>query len=456
MQQKMGGWGMGFDALPLGDLLSKKGYIRGPFGSALKRQELKQSGIPVYEQQQAIDGQRRFRFFIDQEKHNELRRFTVRANDLIISCSGTVGRVSVIGEGDPIGIISQALLILRPDVEKLLPRFLYYFLTSPAGQASLLAASHGAVQLNIAPRAVVEKILTPTPRIEEQRAIISVLGSLDDRITLLRETNATLEAIAQALFKSWFVDFDPVRAKMEGRAPEGMDEATAALFPDSFEESELGLVPRGWKTARVADIAEVVKGKSYSSKNLVESHHTALVTLKSFERGGGFRMDGFKPYSGAYKPAQIVMAGDLILAYTDVTQAAELIGKPAIVVGVDEFQTLVASLDVGIIRPNEVVCGKQFLYGLFRTDAFQAHTLAHTSGTTVLHLAKDGVGSYVFPLPNVQLVHSFEEIASAIGERKQTNSDAIRTLTTLRDTLLPRLISGTLRLPEAHAELEAV
>ena len=137
---------MSFDVYPLGDLLIEKGYIRGPFGSALKRQELKQSGIPVYEQQQAIDGHRRFRFFVDKEKHDELIRFTVKANDLIISCSGTVGRVSVIEDGDPLGIISQALLILRPNVESLLPRFLYYFLISPAGQASLLAASHGAVQ----------------------------------------------------------------------------------------------------------------------------------------------------------------------------------------------------------------------------------------------------------------------------------------------------------------------
>jgi type I restriction enzyme S subunit len=292
----------------------------------------------------------------------------------------------------------------------------------------------------------------PLPSIDEQGAIAQVLSSLDDRITLLRETNSTLEAIAQALFKSWFVDFDPVRAKSEGRLPDGMDEATAALFPDSFEETELGLMPRGWKATRVAEVAEVVKGKSYSSKDLVETHHTALVTLKSFERGGGFRMDGFKPYSGAYKAAQIVRAGDLILAYTDVTQAAELIGKPAIVVGVNEFQTLVASLDVGIIRPNEAVCGKQFLYGLFRTDAFQAHTLAHTSGTTVLHLAKDGVGSYVFLLPNFPLIHAFEEIASTVGERKQINSDAIRTLANLRNTLLPRLISGQLRVAEVISD----
>ena len=301
----------------------------------------------------------------------------------------------------------------------------------------------------------IENFEVVVPPFEDQQQIAAVLISLDDRITLLRETNATLEAIAQALFKSWFVDFDPVRAKMEGRTPEGMDEATAALFPDGFETSELGEVPRGWRVAKVGEVAEVVKGKSYSSKDLVDSHHTALVTLKSFERGGGFRMDGFKPYSGAYKPSQVVSAGDLIVAYTDVTQAAELIGKPAVVVGVDEYTTLVASLDVGIVRPDERHCGKQFLYGLFRTDAFQSHTLAHTSGTTVLHLAKDGIGSFAFALPPNELIRSFEVIAATIASRKQTNSDAVRTLSTLRDTLLPRLISGQLRLPEAQAATEA-
>jgi type I restriction enzyme S subunit len=88
------------------------------------------------------------------------------------------------------------------------------------------------------------------------------LTALDDRITLLRETNATLEAIAQAIFKSWFVDFDPVRAKQEGRAPEGMDEATAALFPDSFEESALGLVPRGWRGSTLGAVSDVGIGKT--------------------------------------------------------------------------------------------------------------------------------------------------------------------------------------------------
>lgn len=330
-------------------------------------------------------------------------------------------------------------------------RFIEYLFR--AFRENVKRRAYGSVQENINLE-VLRNLSFPVPPLSKQKDIADFLTSFDDRITLLRETNASLEAIAQALFKSWFVDFDPVRAKMEGRVPEGMDEATAALFPDGFEESELGLVPRGWHSTKVADVAEVVKGKSYSSKDLVDHHDTALVTLKSFERGGGFRMDGFKPYAGRYKASQVVQPGDLIVAYTDVTQAAELIGKPAIVVGVEEYNTLVASLDVGIVRPDDSKCGRQFLYGLFKTEAFQAHTLAHTSGTTVLHLAKDGVGSYLFPCPQNQLVLAFETIALVIAERRQANSDQIHTLVSLRDTLLPRLITGQLRLSEAGAQLE--
>ena len=114
-----------FTTNELGKLLSDKGYIRGPFGSALKRGEMVAEGIPVYEQKNAIENSREFRFFITLEKFNELKRFQVKTNDLIISCSGTVGRISIINENDPKGIISQALLILRPNVEKLNLKFLY-------------------------------------------------------------------------------------------------------------------------------------------------------------------------------------------------------------------------------------------------------------------------------------------------------------------------------------------
>lgn len=294
---------------------------------------------------------------------------------------------------------------------------------------------------------ILKKTPVRIPPLAVQRSVASILTALDDRIALLRETNATLEGIAQALFKSWFVDFDPIHAKQAGRAPEGMDNATATLFPDGFDQSELGAVPNGWQITSVGDVAEVVKGKSYSSKDLVGSHDTALVTLKSFARGGGFRLDGFKPYSGVYKPSQVVTSGDLIVAYTDVTQAAELIGKPAIVIGVEDHKTLVASLDVGIIRPDETRVSRQYLYGMFRTESFQQHTFSHTSGTTVLHLAKGGVGSFRFACPPMCLIKEFSDVGDSIARRVQTNIDQMRILATMRDTLLPRLISGQMCLP---------
>ena len=387
--------------------------------------------------------------FIAKENYDSwMRRGIPQAGDVVLTVEAPLGEVAQLGP-EKIAL-AQRVVTLRGKKGLLDSTYLLYLLQSEEIQEKLKARATGTTVLGIK-QSELRKVELNIPPIDFQERAAALLKVIDDRITLLRASNTTLEAIAQALFKSWFVDFDPVQAKQQGRAPEGMDAQTAALFPDSFEESELGMVPKGWRVAKVSEVADVVKGKSYSSKDLVEGGSTALVTLKSFERGGGFRMDGFKPYIGNYKPSQVVNAGDLIIAYTDVTQAAELIGKPAIVIGVEEYSVLVASLDVGVVRPNSANIGKQFLYGLFKTEDFQSHTLAHTSGTTVLHLAKDGVGSFSFVLPPAELVLAFEKIADAVSERIQTNIDSIRTLASVRDTLLPRLISGQLRLPEAKA-----
>jgi type I restriction enzyme S subunit len=387
--------------------------------------------------------------YISEEQAQKLDNVKVESGDVLLNITGdSVARVCQALNRFLPARVNQHVAIIRPISSVFDARYLRYFFASPAQQNFMLGLAAVGATRNALTKGMIESFEVPCPPLAVQQGIADVLASLDDRITLLRETNTTLEAIAQALFKSWFVDFDPVHAKMQSRVPEGMDEATAALFPDSFEESELGDVPKGWAISSVADVSEIVKGKSYSSKDLVDRHTTALVTLKSFERGGGFRMDGFKPYLGSFKPTQVVFPGDLIVAYTDVTQAAELIGKPAIVVGVDEHDTLVASLDVGIVRPDFSVIGRQFLYGLFKTDSFQSHTLAHTSGTTVLHLSKDGVGSFQFAQPPAGLINVFENIATELAERRQINSDQVRTITSLKDTLLPRLISGELQIPE--------
>lgn len=149
---------LGWNLTNLGFLLKDKGYIRGPFGSALKKDDMIQSGIPVYEQQHVIDNHRNFRYFISKEKHQNLKRFTVIPNDLIISCSGTLGKVVLIDIDDPIGVINQALLILRPDISKIGVVSFKYFLTSDIGNNLLVENSAGSAQVNMAKREVIQAI----------------------------------------------------------------------------------------------------------------------------------------------------------------------------------------------------------------------------------------------------------------------------------------------------------
>ena len=191
----------------LKDLLQSKGYIRGPFGSSLKRGELQNSGIPVYEQQHAIYGTRTFRFFVGEEKYQELKRFTVKENDLIISCSGTVGKVSIIQPGDPTGIISQALLILRCNSDVVLPQFLYYFLLSAQGYHSITSVSSGSVQVNIAKRKIIEDIDVPYFDLQTQKKIISILRALDDKIECNNKIIENLQQQAQAIYENMFTGF---------------------------------------------------------------------------------------------------------------------------------------------------------------------------------------------------------------------------------------------------------
>src|SRR3989338_5592908 len=198
-----------WELVELRDVLSEKGYIRGPFGSALRRPELKSEGIPVYEQANAIYNHRNFRFFIDEEKYKDLKRFTVEENDLIISCSGTFGKVTIIKKEDQKGIISQALLILRPDTEKVSPNFLKYFFSSNLGYNAIASRSLGSVQINIGKREVIEEIQLAIPQNRnEQDFIIKILSDLDSKIELNQQMNKTLEEIGQAIFKHWFIDFE--------------------------------------------------------------------------------------------------------------------------------------------------------------------------------------------------------------------------------------------------------
>jgi len=307
------------------------------------------------------------------------------------------------------------------------------------------------------------RITVRLPSLKDQQAIACILGTLDDKIELLRRMSETLEAMARALFKSWFIDFDPVRAKAAVRrkhpdwtndqvsraACPNLKPEIAALFPDSFEDSELGQIPKGWEVTTLGDFVEFVKGRSYRSDEL-SSSDTALVTLKSFVRGGGYRIDGLKPFTGAYIPKQVVEPGEVVLACTDVTQAGEVIGRTAIVRGSRTYSCLVASLDVLIIRPRPPLT-RSFVYELGHSADFVDHTYAHTIGTTVLHLSTDAVAAFPFAMPPSALIDRYDQIAVPIIQRSEAIGGNSEMLAAIRDALLPKLISNELRIPDAES-----
>jgi len=317
-------------------------------------------------------------------------------------------------------------------------------------------------ELNIPPR-------------EEQTKIAGLLGSLDDRITLLRETNATLEAIAQALFKSWFVDFDPVRAKAEGRArqdgersgqprmpqaselprpgaeagaeaqgqPEGLDAATAALFPDSFEESELGLVPKGWLLWALGDAFEINPTRKLKKGDFAPYLDMASVGTQGHVVDG---VVGREMGSGTK-----FINGDTLLAR--ITPCLEN-GKTAYVDFLDAGQVGWGSTEFVVLRPKAPL-PPYYGYLLARHPAFRDHAIQSMSGTSGRQrIQNDVLGRYPVAIPTPEVAEAFAGIVQSAQQRIAANQTQAQTLTQLRDTLLPRLISGQLRLPEAETQLE--
>lgn len=403
------------------------------------------------------------------------RRADVRVGDVLLTREAPLGEVGIVTSEEKL-FLGQRLMQYRANPLVLDAKFLLYsFLSNDLQHQFSMHEGSGSVVSHIRVGDCLKFELN-LPPLDEQKRISHALGCIDQKIQLNRQTNQTLEQMAQALFKSWFVDFDPVidnalaadkpiPEELQARAQRRQQQLAKAdhqplpddlrqLFPREFEETEaLGWVPKGWEVSYIKDLATIIKGKSYKSSELEESN-TALVTLKSFVRGGGYRLDGLKEYTGKYKPEQEVFAGDLVIAYTDVTQAADVIGKPAMVISDSRYEHLVISLDVAVVRAKNDNF-KYYLYGLAQTKKFQEHTLSHSTGTTVLHLNKMAVPEYRFAKPNNEVLELYINSVKPKYQSIDRHVQNTKVLEKLRDTLLPKLISGELRLPESMLKSES-
>lgn len=368
------------------------------------------------------------------EFHKQIKKSALRPGDVAIVRTGKPGTCAVIPDWLPEANCSD-LVIVRCG-EEIRPRFLCYWVNSVAVH-HISSHTVGAVQQHFNVGAA-KKMKVAVPELRTQDAVIEVLGSIDDRITLLRETNTTLEAIAQALFKSWFVDFDPVRAKAEGRQPESMDAATAALFPDSLEESELGLVPRGWTVHALDSIADFLNGLALQKFPPSEDSWLPVIKITQLRKGDTVGADRA---SADIKPEYIIRNGDVLFSWSGSLEVAIWCGGAG-------------ALNQHLFKVTSSEFPKWFYYLWTKEHLAHFQQIAASKATTMGHIQRKHLTEAKVVVPAADTLCHAGEVFTPLLERWIANAEQAQTLTHLRDTLLPRLISGQLRLPEAEALVE--
>jgi type I restriction enzyme S subunit len=293
------------------------------------------------------------------------------------------------------------------------------------------------------------KVQIPEP--SEQRAIASVLGALDDKIELNRRMNETLEAMARAFFKSWFIDFDPVRAKLNNKIPAGLSDAAAALFPADFQESIVGPIPRGWTVTNLGQEAEFLTGFAFKSETFSESSGIRLARGDNVKEGF-FHWDAksrYWPEITSDLERYRLKIGDVLIGMD-----GSKVGKNWVRVRRFDLPCLLVQR-VARLRARASI-GEHFIWLLISDPRFRFHVEAVKTGTSIPHISGSQIRAYDFIRPPVgdnRIFNEFEQLVAPMCEQMDANIEQSQTLAALRDALLPKLLSGELRLTFSQASL---
>ena len=399
-----------------------------------KRAEYWDGGIPWASVKDFNSG---FRWFSATEKNisreglDNCSSVLLEPGELILSARGTVGVVAQAGIRTA---FNQSNYGLRAKAQVGENDFLYYALID--AKQRLLGDAHGGM-FDTVTRATLERLLVPCPPLAEQKRIAQILGLFDKKIAVNLNLAATLEELAAAIFKSWFIDFEPVKAKMAGEVPVGMDAETAALFPDSMEESELGNIPRAWRVKRLGDLALTLLGGTPSRKQ--ESFWGGNVPWINSGKMNDFRVTSPSEYItelGLEKSAtKLLPKGTCAIAITGATlgQFTRL-----------EIDSCANQSVVGVLESEAI--SNEFIYLLF---AHQIDRLVSAqTGGAQQHINKNDVNDFRLVCPPEDVMAEFTRIVRPIFDAIGLRVFESESLRALRDVLLPRLISGELEIPD--------
>lgn len=388
--------------------------------------------------------------FVPKKYGKNLDKYFLKQNDVVIAMTDMKDKVAILGNTAWIShadrfVLNQRVGCIRVKRKDLLSsRFFYYYSNSQSHIENLRKRANSGVQVNLSTSAIKESLIN-IPPLSEQNQIAEILGAIDDRITLLLETKTTIEAIVQAIFKSWFVDFEPIHAKQLNLAPRTMYETNFENFPDSFVESELGLIPKGWQTIALYDLAQYINGAAYKAFN-PNSEQRGLPIIKIAElKAGVTKQTGYSDVSMPEKYK--IRTGDILFSWS---------GNPDTSIDTFVWSHTEAWLNQHIFRvvPRIPVERSFVLMTLRHLNPIFIEIARNKQTTGLGHVTVADLKRLRVVKPNSLVLEKWNEIADPLLERAFNLMQQAQNLSNLRDTLLPRLISGQLRLNDVKKMAE--
>lgn len=436
----------------------------GPFGSRMKSDTYVESGVPVIRGTN-LTGSKKFSgdwVFITEKLAKQLENCCVSNGDLVFPHRGSIGEVGLVDNQFPQYMMSSSLMKLRCNPNIADSEFIYYFFKSHQGRYELLKNASQVGTPGIGqPLTSLKNIEIKLPSLREQRKIVKILSDLDEKIHLNNQINQTLESIAQALFKSWFIDFDPVRAKIaakqEGKDPElaamcvisGKSEAelrqmadddfaelqaTAALFPDELVESELGEVPNGWEVSTIGEQTQTVGGATPSTKNDEfwdngNNHWTTPKDLSNLTNKILLNTDRKITDAGLKKISSGLLPKDTVLMSSRAPVGYLALAKIKVAIN----QGYIA------ILPNKKYSAE---YLIQWCEANMAEIKGRASGTTFQEISKKNFREINFICPDEKIVASYTKTVRTLYDEIALKAKESQSLVDIRDSLLPKLLSS--------------
>ena len=400
------------------------------------------SGVPLITARIVKDGRimTPTEFIASEGYDSWMNRGLPEAGDIVMTTEAPLGEIAQINSCKV--ALGQRLITLRGKPDLLNNTYLKFAMQAAFVQNQLKARSTGTTVLGISQREL-RKVAIPLPPLPEQRRIAHILGTLDEKIELNRRMNETLEATARAIFKSWFVDFDPVKAKIEGRKPPYIDTETAALFPSAFQDSPLGTTPKGWKIVPLPEAIEV------NPRRVLKKG-----TIAPYLHMNNLPTQGHRPYNWWYREFNSgtkFINGDTLLAR--ITPCLEN-GKTGFVDFLDGDEVGWGSTEYIIFRPKPPL-PVEFGYYLARSDNLRMFAIHNMTGSTGRQRVPASCFDYYqFSVPTTPVAQRFGEIVKPFMKKIRENSEQSHTLAQTRDTLLPKLLSGEIRVDDAAEILE--